>query len=116
MNRPLVIAVDFDGTLCEHRFPDIGEPHRDVITGLIRLRKAGYKLILWTCREGEYLMNAVRWCHQHSLDFDALNENLTETVRTLRADPRKIIADVYLDDRACAPDDLVKKMLEVIQQ
>lgn len=35
MNRPLVIAVDFDGTLCEHRFPDIGEPHRDVITGLL---------------------------------------------------------------------------------
>lgn len=117
MNRPLVIAVDFDGTLCNPCFPNIGEPHRDVITGLIRLRKAGHKLILWTCREGENLVNAIQWCHQYGLDFDAVNENLTESIRACHgADPRKIFADIYLDDLACAPDDLVRKMMEVLQR
>lgn len=111
MNRPLVIAVDFDGTLCDHRFPGMGAPHQEVITALIKLRAAGHKLILWTCREGDILTSAIQWCHQHGLDFDAVNESLTESIRACHgANPRKIFADIYLDDLACKPDDLVRML------
>lgn len=51
----MVIAVDFDGTLCEHCYPEIGQPHVDLIQSLIEARKRGHKLILCTCREDEYL-------------------------------------------------------------
>lgn len=109
MKRPFVIAVDFDGTLCDHRFPGMGEPHWDVIKALIKLRAAGHKLILWTCREGDNLTAALQWSHQHGLDFDAVNENLTESIRACGgADPRKIFADIYLDDLSCKSDDLLR--------
>ena len=56
-----IYAVDFDGTLCENAWPNIGEPKSDVIYMLKKLRKEGSKLILWTCREGVLLDEAVMW-------------------------------------------------------
>ena len=49
-----IIAVDFDGTLCENRYPEIGKPNEKVINYLIKRQKEGDKLILWTCRCGCY--------------------------------------------------------------
>ena len=55
-----IYAVDFDGTLCENIWPNIGDPKSDVIYMLKKLRKEGNKLILWTCREGALLDEAVK--------------------------------------------------------
>lgn len=72
-----IIAVDFDGTLCENKWPEIGEPNTNLIGYLIEMRKSfGAKIILWTCRVGEMLDKAVNWCSEHRLEFDAVNENL----------------------------------------
>ena len=30
-NKPKIIAVDFDGTLCEDRWPEIGPMKKDVL-------------------------------------------------------------------------------------
>lgn len=96
-----VIAVDFDGCLCEaNKWPEIGRPNIPVIEELIRLRNSGVKLILFTCREGESLANAVRWCESYGLDFDEVNENLQERNEMFGANSRKISADEYWDDRA----------------
>lgn len=94
------IAVDFDGTLCERKkFPQIGEPKLELIQWLKAQRSNGVKLILWSCREGEDLCAAVQWCEGYGLTFDAVNENLPSCgLRT-----RKVIADLYIDDRACVP-------------
>lgn len=100
----MVIAVDFDGTLCEHRYPAIGAPNLDLIRTLVEVQQAGHKLILWTCREGDTLAEAVEWCRQHGLNFDAVNQNLVESIMATRSDPRKIFADIYLDDRGMTPD------------
>lgn len=48
-----VIAVDFDGTLCENKFPEIGEPKKDIIDAVKKLRQQGNKIILWSCRSGQ---------------------------------------------------------------
>lgn len=62
--KPLVIAVDFDGTLCENAFPFIGEPCHDTIEWMKELRHNGHKIILWTCRDDMNLVDAIVWCVQ----------------------------------------------------
>ena len=75
-----IIAVDFDGTLCENRFPEIGKPNFVLIEGLKALRKAGNKIILWTCRVDHWLEEAVGWCKALGLEFDEVNNNLPEKI------------------------------------
>ena len=99
MKHDKVIAVDFDGTLCENKWPDIGKPNYTVINYLKREKKNGAKIILWTCRMGERLDNAVNWCKKHNLEFDTINENLPEIVDFFGDDSRKICADEYIDDK-----------------
>lgn len=94
-----VFAVDFDGTLCVEKYPEIGEPFLDRIKFLIWLQKEGNKLILWTCRCGKYLEEAVEWCKSHGLYFDAINENLPERIAQYDGDCRKLSADYYIDDK-----------------
>ena len=96
-----VIAVDFDGTLCANAWPGIGTPNQQLIDMLIgRKRERGVRLILWTCREGELLEAAVRWCAERGLSFDAVNGNLPERIGQYGGDCRKVSADLYIDDRA----------------
>lgn len=98
-----IIAVDFDGTLCENKYPDIGSPNISVIRKLIKERENGARVILWTCRRGEELARAVYWCANHGIYLDAINENLQSMVEKFGGDTRKIYADEYWDDRAVYP-------------
>lgn len=95
-----IIAVDFDGTLCENQYPEIGEPNNALIECLkMRQQKMGHKLILWTCRVGDRLEQAVDWCQDRGLIFDAVNQNLPEIVESFGGDCRKVFAHEYIDDR-----------------
>lgn len=98
MELPYIIAVDFDGTLCENSWPDIGPENDDVINYILYRQKLGAKIILWTNRTGIYLERAVAWCSDRGLIFDAVNENLPEAVKEYGHDSRKIFADEFLDD------------------
>ena len=93
-----VIAVDFDGTLCENKWPDIGEPNEELIQHLKDERRKGSKIILWTCRTDERLENALAWCEERGLKFDSVNENIPEAVEMYGEDTRKIFAHEYIDD------------------
>lgn len=95
-----IIAVDFDGCLCKNAWPEIGEANAELIDGLKFSRATGDKLILWTCREGKALDEAVTWCNAQGLGFDAVNANLPEMIAMYGNDSRKIGADWYLDDKA----------------
>ena len=94
-----VFSVDFDGLLCVEAWPEIGAPRVEVIEHFKALRAHGHKLILNTCREGEFLRRAVEWCASYGLCFDAHNENLPERIAQYGGDCRKISADFYADDR-----------------
>lgn len=96
---PYIIAVDFDGTLCENKFPEIGEPKQEVINTIKEYRNYGWKIILWTCRNREYLTKALEWCRKQGLEFDAINENLPEVETFFGGYTRKVYADVYIDDK-----------------
>ena len=95
---PTIIAVDFDGTLCQSRYPKIGKANQTVIDFLLMQQQKGVKLILWTMREGERLAEAVAWCQEHGLFFDAINDNLPEVQKRFGDNPRKVFANYYLDD------------------
>ena len=98
-----IIAVDFDGTLCFSNWPELGEPNGRLIEFLRTWREKGNKLILWTCRAGEPLENAVSWCREQGLVFDAINDNLPETIAYYGNNSRKITCDLYIEDKAVLP-------------
>lgn len=95
----MVYAIDFDGTLCSDKFPEIGEPYHNRIEAVKRLRERGCKIILWTCRTDEHLQQAVDWCKEHGLVFDAVNQNLPEVQEKWGGDTRKVYCDFYIDDK-----------------
>ncbi len=96
--KPLIIAVDFDGTIVEHKYPQIGEIIPGAFEVLQELQENGHKLILWTFRDGEYLKDAVDFCLENGIMFYAVNESLpNEDFNKYMS--RKINADVFIDDR-----------------
>lgn len=103
----MTIAVDFDGTLfTEDKFPEIGEPIFKNINKIKKLQDAGHTLILWTCRVGENLQKAVDACKSVGINIKYANENDPVRIERFNNDPRKIGADVYIDDRAIRPSEL----------
>ena len=92
------IAVDFDGTLVEHQYPEIGKEKLFAFETLREMQKKGFKLILWTVRSGEILEEAVEFCRNKGVEFYAVNKNYPEEVID-DGFVRKIEADIYIDDR-----------------
>ena len=92
------IAVDFDGTIVEHQYPDIGKELLFAFETLKELQKQGHQLILWTYRSGKELEEAVEFCRERGIEFYAVNKNYPEEQWDPDS-PRKLQADIYIDDR-----------------
>lgn len=99
----MIIAVDFDGTLVEDNFPNIGETKWEIVHYIQHQQEHGSKIILWTCRQGKELIEAIAWCAEHGIDLDAVNEDLPETIEKYGQSSRKILADIYIDDHSVTP-------------
>ena len=95
----MIIAVDFDNTIARTTFPEIHGEIAGAIDSLNRFQTAGHTIILWTCREGKYLDDAVRWLAGHGFSPDCVNCHSEKQISEWGTDPRKIGADVYIDDR-----------------
>jgi len=93
----MIIAVDFDGTIVEHKYPKIGKQIPFAFDTLKQLQNENHTLILWTVREGELLDEAIKFCEENGLYFFAHNANFPEEDRFLA--PRKLKADLFIDDR-----------------
>ena len=94
----MVISIDFDGTVVEHRYPKIGEEIPHATETLRKLIEDGHKLVLWTVREGRLLDEAVEWCRDRGVEFSAINETLRADTNEHSHNTRKIDADIYIDD------------------
>lgn len=97
----LTIAVDFDNTLAVTRYPSIIAPIGTVVD-YIRDAKENHNaiIILWTCREGKELEEAVAWCKENNVPIDYVNESVPARVKKWGNDCRKVGADIYIDDKA----------------
>lgn len=94
----MVIAVDFDGTIVEHKYPSIGKeiPFAVETIKLIQT-ELKHTIILWTVREGNLLDEAVQFCRERGLYFYAINSNEPGSKKSEQ--PRKLMADMFIDDR-----------------
>lgn len=101
---PFIIAVDFDGTLVSDKFPAIGKKNEALFLLCKMWRMSGAKLVLWTSRHGVALGEAIQYCNQQGLYFDAYNKNIDEVIEMFGCDTRKVYADVYIDDKAVLPE------------
>ena len=95
----MTIAVDFDGTIVEHRYPKIGEEIPFATETLKILAQERHKLILWTVREGELLEEAIEWCRQRGVFFYSDNKDYPEEEKSHNGFSRKLKADLFIDDR-----------------
>ena len=95
----MTIAIDFDGTIVTHAYPAIGKPIPFAIETLKKLQKEDHhQLILWTCREGELLQEAIDYCAARGLEFYAVNSNFPEETSDIIS-ARKLEEDLFIDDR-----------------
>jgi hypothetical protein len=92
------IAVDFDGTIVEHEYPEIGKEKLFAFLTLKELNRKGARLILWTFRTGKELEDAVEYCRKNGVEFYAVNKNYPEEVVNETVG-RKIDADIFIDDK-----------------
>ncbi|MDX5585291.1 MAG: hydrolase [Aureibaculum sp.] len=94
----LIIAIDFDGTIVEDAYPQIGSPKIFAFETLKELNKDGHRLILWTYRNGSKLQEAVDFCSKNGVEFYSVNKNYPEENFEGKVS-RKIHADLFVDDR-----------------
>lgn len=98
MPKLLTIAVDFDGTLVENQYPEIGKPLLFAFETLRALQEEGHQLILWTYRCGNKLQEAIDFCEARGITFYAVNKSYPEEEYDHEIS-RKILADLFIDDR-----------------
>lgn len=96
----MIIAVDFDGTLCEDAYPAIGAARPGAVSSMRRLYEDGHYLILWTCRTGELLKEAVNWCLEQGIPLSRINDHCPANVAKYGEGGLKVYADRYIDDKA----------------
>ena len=96
----MLIAVDFDGTIVEHKYPEIGKEKPFAIDVLKQLAAEGNRVVLWTSREGDLLDAAIEFCRERGLEFYAVNSEVPgdSLFSKFASKRRKISADVYIDD------------------
>ena len=95
----MIIAVDFDGTIVEHKYPEIGAEIPFSIDTLKMLINDRHRLILWSVREGVLLEEAVEYCRKRGIEFYAVNKDYPEEKTTDRNFSRKLKVDMFIDDR-----------------
>lgn len=95
----MTIAIDFDGTIVEHKYPEIGPEIPFAIETLRMLINDRHRLILWSVREGVLLEEAVEYCRKRGVEFYAVNKDYPEEKTTDRNFSRKLKVDLFIDDR-----------------
>ncbi len=91
----MVIAIDFDGTIVEHQFPKIGPLKPGAVKAIKAFKKAGHKIAIWTCRQGQTEQDVRLFLIQNDIPFDTINMPVPGSDLATR----KIYADLYIDDK-----------------
>lgn len=120
---PTILAIDFDGTIAHASYPELGDPKPNAVEVIRKLKEEGCYIIIWTCREGQHLHWIAAYCDLHGIPYDSINEQHPDIFNFYKNNTRKVLADIYLDDRNLGgiPEDwlaiyqLVKKHMSDIQ-
>lgn len=95
MQKP-VLAIDFDGTICDHRFPECG-PLKEGVVAAIQKISERFEIIIWSCRangnlntDDRYIKDMIEYLNRHNIPYDRID----------MGNEGKVIADLYIDDKA----------------
>ncbi len=94
--KSLTLAIDFDGTIVSHAYPNIGEPIKNAKEVMDRLMERGHKIVIWTARNGKDLEKVRNWLIKNKYHFECINKNIINA--PYRPWP-KIYCDLFIEDR-----------------
>ncbi|MCK0203793.1 hydrolase [Ornithobacterium rhinotracheale] len=113
----MIIAIDFDGTIAVSKFPEILGLQFKVKKYIQKLKDDGHYIIIYTCRNGDNLTNAINFLLENGIPFDRINDNSPENLRQYNsANTRKVYADVYVDDKQVGGLPLWSEIYQFIKQ
>ncbi len=95
----MILAIDFDNTICRGKFPEIAGEMPDAKKYINKLKEDGHYIIINTCRTGKDLLKAINWLLQHNIAFDRVNDNNPDNIERYGNNSRKIYAHMYIDDK-----------------
>lgn len=95
----MIIAVDFDGTITTGVYPSITGEQPGAGDAIRQLHENGHYIIIWTCRCGKPLIEAINWLLEHNIPFDKVNDHNPDNARQYGEGGNKIYADLYVDDK-----------------
>lgn len=97
--KQFVLAIDFDGTIVDDGYPNIGELKLDAKYYINKLFGEGHWIIINTCRSGKFENDVIEFLNNNDIKFHEINRNLQHRIELYKRDCRKIGADIYIDDR-----------------
>lgn len=99
-----IIAIDFDGTIVDDQFPDIGKLKPGAKEAINELYYSGkVTIIIWSCRNGINFLKAVEFLAKEGIKYHHFNKSCPDNVKLYGSDTRKVYADVYVDDKQLLP-------------
>lgn len=99
MSYKPILAIDFDGTIVTAEYPKLGRINQGVIKAMWEAKARGWEIIIWTCREGQYLTDAVELLNRAGIPYDYVNHHSKQALDFFDYESRKIYATLYHDDR-----------------
>jgi hydroxymethylpyrimidine pyrophosphatase-like HAD family hydrolase len=112
-----LIAIDFDGTIVEEAFPELGalKPHAKRV--MQRIRNEGGRIAIWTARNKRFDEAIQTFLKDNDIPFDVYNDHFPENKEkynwTAELGSPKIFAEIYIDDRGYGVKDRHIDWLEV---
>lgn len=98
----MIIAIDFDGTIVKHQYPEIGEPIFGAIDTIKALQRNGHDIFLWTMRGNnkmynrrDLLFDAVNYLRDNGIELCGVNNSPAQFSTS-----KKQYAHIYIDDAA----------------
>lgn len=102
------VAIDFDGTISQLKsHPEFGPPLMFAPDVIREIKAHGGEIAIWTCRCDEDESKVKSFLEQHNIPFDYFNEPFPSYLEEFSGNPRKICADIYIDDKSIHSEGII---------
>ena len=95
----MILAIDFDATIVDSRYPNIIGLRKDAKKYINRMYDDGHYIIIWTCRTGGDLRMATQFLDDNGVKYHIANDNNPVETARWNNNSRKVFADLYIDDK-----------------